>query len=141
MYNNKFLISEVERERILNLHKHLINEQRPDRSGYYQSLKGTNYGETEGEISHNMFKDLGIGELSSEVKSQSSVGCRPETNPDIINQDFKLEYPNDRNYRYLKIGEEWYAKNIKNNKVFNLTKCGYTETINKLNSQFNSNED
>jgi len=141
MSNKKFLIYEDEKERILYLHKSLISEQ-PDRSSYRGSLTGTDRGEIEGEISYDLFNDLGIGELSSEVKVQSSMRCSPETNSEIINRDFNLEYPNDINYRYLKIGEEWFAKNIKNNKVFNLTKCGYNSSIDLLNKQFpNVNQD
>jgi hypothetical protein len=47
-----------------------------------------------------------------------------------------LTYPGDRNYRYLKIGNDWFAKNINNKKVFNITKCGYTSSVEKLNKEF-----
>jgi len=37
--------------------------------------------------------------------------------------------PGDKNYVYGKVGEEWFAQNIKNKKIFNLTKCNYTKSI------------
>jgi hypothetical protein len=40
--------------------------------------------------------------------------------------------PGDKNYIYGKVGEEWFAQNIKNKKIFNLTKCNYTTSIAKL---------
>jgi hypothetical protein len=49
-----------------------------------------------------------------------------------------LKYPNDRNYRYKKIGGDWFAKNINNKKVFNITKCRYTTSVEKLNKEFPS---
>jgi hypothetical protein len=40
--------------------------------------------------------------------------------------------PGDKNYIYGKVGEEWFAQNVKNKKIFNLTKCNYTTSITKL---------
>ena len=40
--------------------------------------------------------------------------------------------PNDKNYIYGKVGEEWFAQNVKNKKIFNLTKCNYTTSIANL---------
>jgi hypothetical protein len=40
--------------------------------------------------------------------------------------------PGDKNYIYGKVGEEWFAQNVKNKKIFNLTKCNYTTSIAKL---------
>jgi hypothetical protein len=54
------------------------------------------------------------------------------------NENSLLKYPNDRNYRYKKIGGDWFAKNINNKKVFNITKCGYTTSVEKLNKEFPS---
>ena len=50
--------------------------------------------------------------------------------------DFKYKYPGDRNYRYGVKGTDWYAKNINNQKVFNITKDGFTSSVDKLNTQF-----
>ncbi len=43
-----------------------------------------------------------------------------------------IKNPGDKNYIYGKVGEEWFAQNVKNNKIFNLTKCNYTTSIAKL---------
>jgi hypothetical protein len=40
--------------------------------------------------------------------------------------------PGDKNYIYGKVGEEWFAQNVKNKKIFNLTKCNYTKSISTL---------
>lgn len=50
--------------------------------------------------------------------------------------DFKYKYPGDKNYRYGVKGTDWYAKNINNQKVFNITKDGFTSSVDKLNTQF-----
>ena len=50
--------------------------------------------------------------------------------------DFKYKYPGDRNYRYGVKGTDWYAKNITNKNVFNLTKDGFTKPVENLNRQF-----
>lgn len=43
-----------------------------------------------------------------------------------------IKNPGDKNYIYGKVGEEWFAQNVKNKKIFNLTKCNYTKSIAKL---------
>lgn len=50
--------------------------------------------------------------------------------------DFKYKYPGDKNYRYGVKGTDWYAKNITNQKIFNITKDGFTSSVDKLNVQF-----
>lgn len=50
--------------------------------------------------------------------------------------DFKYKYPGDKNYRYGVKGTDWYVKNINNQKVFNITKDGFTSSVDKLNTQF-----
>ena len=50
--------------------------------------------------------------------------------------NFKYKYPNDRNYEYGVKNNEWYAKNINNEKVFNISKDGFTSSVNYLNAQF-----
>lgn len=50
--------------------------------------------------------------------------------------DFKYKYPGDKNYRYGVKGTDWYAKNINNQKVFNITKDGFTSSVENLNRQF-----
>lgn len=43
-----------------------------------------------------------------------------------------IKNPGDKNYIYGKVGEEWFAQNVTNKKIFNLTKCNYTKSIAKL---------
>ena len=133
----KFIVNEEEKNRILNLHKKLISEQ--------QSV------EKEGEVSASFFEENKIGDYSEEttpaetpastaVGSSSKPKCPPITDTEITKQfeddNSLLKYPNDKNYRYKKIGEDWFAKNINNKKVFNITKCGYTSSVEKLNKEF-----
>jgi hypothetical protein len=66
----------------------------------------------------------------------------PRTRGTILNQqdyegiNFKYKYPGDRNYIYGVKANEWYAKNITNNRVFNISKDGFTSSVNNLNAQF-----
>jgi hypothetical protein len=50
--------------------------------------------------------------------------------------NFNYRYPGDKNYRYGVKANEWYAKNITNNRVFNISKDGFTSSVNYLNAQF-----
>ena len=134
----KFIVNEEEKNRILNLHKKLISEQ--------QSV------ETEGEVSASFFEQNKIGDYSEEITSaettttptadtsNSKPKCLPITDIEITKQfeddNSLLKYPNDKNYKYKKIGEDWFAKSINNKKVFNITKCGYTSSVEKLNKEF-----
>lgn len=84
------------------------------------------------------------GKLPDEMQSTpitpSGQKCPPITDSTITKQfedeSSLLKYPYDRNYRYKKIGGDWFAKNIINKKVFNITKCGYTTSVEKLNKEF-----
>ena len=63
--------------------------------------------------------------------AQSNLNCVQPTEP-------THRFKNDRNYQYAKSGECWWAKNINNNKWFNLTKLVKTKpkfqsSIDKLN--------
>lgn len=79
-------------------------------------------------------------EMQSTPTTPSGQKCPPITDSAITKQfedeSSLLKYPNDRNYRYKKIGGDWFAKNIINKKVFNITKCGYTTSVEKLNKEF-----
>ena len=145
----KFILSEEEKNRIITLHKTAIMEQAQS--------------ETEGQVSLSFFENNKIYDEASETTVDTESGgsgtsgtagsagtsgkggtpkCPPITDTEITNQ-FKddnvlLKYPNDKNYRYKKIGEDWFAKNINNKKVFNITKCGYTSSVEKLNKEFPS---
>ena len=181
----KFIVTEEEKNRIISLHKKLINEQRlgvnPNKSYtplnvpqsdnsqsddtttsasddqsqsteinprrqydplFSSSSSGTDQKETEGEVSAGFFEENKIYEFPSEKIGSSSEGpnCPPETDTETIkkfeDETKLLTYPNDRKYRYLKIGNDWFAKNINNKKVFNISKCGYTISVDRLNQKF-----
>jgi hypothetical protein len=136
----KLIISEEERIEILKSHKKLISEQgqQPDRSGFYQTLGS--YSEVEGEMSEKFFEDMGIGSFSDEITSSNKPKCPPITDSSITVQfddDSKLlRYPNDTRYGYLKINDKWFAKNLTNKKVFNITDCGFENSVKLLDKQF-----
>ena len=57
--------------------------------------------------------------------------CSPlTTSPEGLT--LNITNPGDKNYIYGKVGQEWFAQNIKNKRIFNLTKCNYTTSIAKL---------
>jgi hypothetical protein len=158
----KFIVTEEEKHRIISLHKKLFNEQRkdidpnqtyeplnipsdPDEDPSTSTSTGTSTDpkETEGEVSTDFFEENKIYEFPSEKIGGSSSGgirCPAETDTETIkkfeDETKLLTYPGDKNYRYLKIGSDWFAKNINNKKVFNISKCGYTTSVDKLNQKF-----
>ena len=67
--------------------------------------------------------------------AQSNSNCVKPTEP-------THRYKNDRNYQYAKSGDCWWAKNINNNKWFNLTelvktKPNFQVSIDRLNDGTN----
>jgi len=96
------------------------------------------------EIQPDIIQPIGNvpDETQSNPTTSSGQKCIAITDSTITkqfeNENSLLKYPNDRNYRYKKIGGDWYAKNINNKKVFNITKCGYTASVEKLNKEFPS---
>jgi hypothetical protein len=68
---------------------------------------------------------------SSETKTKTKGKCLPLTTPPA-GLTLNITNPGDKNYIYGKVGEEWFAQNVKNKKIFNLTKCNYTTSITKL---------
>lgn len=126
----KFIVSEEEKIRIINLHKKLMLEQST---------------ETEGEVSASFFEANNIGSYPSEATTTSSSGCRVKPCPPVtdtnITQKFEDEanlkqYPGDTRWRYIKIENDWYAKRTDGNKVFNITQCECTSSVDKLNAEF-----
>lgn len=126
----KFIVSEEEKVRIINLHKKLMLEQST---------------ETEGEVSASFFEANNIGSYPSEATTTSSSGCRVKPCPPVtdtnITQKFEDEanlkqYPGDTRWRYIKIENDWYAKRTDGNKVFNITQCECTSSVDKLNAEF-----
>ena len=127
----KFIVTEDEKIRIINLYKKLIVEQSDK--------------EVEGEVSLVFFEKNKIYEFTCDENtgggsSSGPKNCSPETDSETIkkfeDETKLLTYPGDKNYRYLKIENDWFAKNINNKKVFNITKCGYTSSVEKLNKEF-----
>jgi hypothetical protein len=67
----------------------------------------------------------------TEKNSSTKGKCPPLTTPPA-GLTLNITNPGDKNYIYGKVGEEWFAQNVKNKKIFNLTKCNYTTSIAKL---------
>lgn len=144
----KFIVTEEEKNRIISLHKKLFSEQidtvntrgRMDTLNVIQEDESSS--ETEGQVSTDFFEENKIYDFPSEKIGGGSgrINCPPETDTETIkkfeDETKLLTYPGDKNYRYLKIGSDWFAKNINNKKVFNITKCGYTTSVDRLNQKF-----
>ena len=102
--------------------------------------------ETEGEVSSSFFETNNIGSYPSEATNRTSGGgCRVKPCPPVtdtnITQKFEddanlKQYPGDTRWRYIKIENDWYAKRIDGDKIFNITKCECTSSVDKLNVQF-----
>lgn len=60
----------------------------------------------------------------------------PLTSQDYSGIEFIYKYPNDKNYIYGVKDKDWYAKNTKNQKVFNISKDGFQSSVDKLNKEF-----
>jgi len=75
------------------------------------------------------------------VKSSDTQTTGTQTNSSTTTQPegFPFEYPGDKNYRYAHHQGKWWAKNIRNNKVFDLTlNQKFKSSIDNLNNQFAS---
>lgn len=71
----------------------------------------------------------------SVVKKQTPSGPIAVTDQKIIQSlKFEYNYPGDVNYIYAKLNGNWYGKNIKNNKIFDITK-NYPATAKNLDSK------
>jgi hypothetical protein len=97
-----------------------------------------------GLISEQLPPQQSSSNLPPQQSNANSGGgsSTPRTRGTILNpQDyeginFKYKYPGDRNYIYGVKGNDWYAKNITNNRVFNISKDGFTSSVDKLKAQF-----
>jgi hypothetical protein len=158
----KFILSEEEKNRIITLHRMAIMEQYQSETLGQVSLLffeknkinefpsettvDTESGGTSGTSGGSGTSGTAGSAGTSGTAGTSGGGGRPKCPPitDIeITKQFEddnalLKYPNDKNYRYKKIDKDWFAKNINNKKVFNISKCGYTESVDKLNKEFPS---
>lgn len=88
------------------------------------------YGINRGE-SMKGFLERKRTEKNSGTNVKTKGKCSPLTTPPA-GLTLNITNPGDKNYVYGKVGEEWFAQNIKNKKIFNLTKCNYTTSIAKL---------
>lgn len=70
-------------------------------------------------------------EKNSKTNVKTKGKCLPLKTPPA-GLTLNIKNPGDKNYIYGKVGEEWFAQNVKNKKIFNLTKCNYTTSIAKL---------
>jgi len=70
---------------------------------------------------------------SSTPQKKRGNSLKPEEYKGI---EFKYKYPNDKNYIYGVKGGDWYAKNVNNQKVFNISKDGFQSSVENLNKQF-----
>jgi hypothetical protein len=68
---------------------------------------------------------------NTDAKTKTNEKCLPLKTPPA-GLTLNIKNPGDKNYIYGKVGEEWFAQNVKNKKIFNLTKCNYTTSITKL---------
>jgi hypothetical protein len=68
---------------------------------------------------------------NTDDKTKTKGKCPPLTTPPA-GLTLNITNPGDKNYIYGKVGDEWFAQNVKNKKIFNLTKCNYTTSIAKL---------
>ena len=66
---------------------------------------------------------------NTDAKTKTKGKCPPLTTPPA-GLTLNITNPGDKNYIYGKVGDEWFAQNVKNKKIFNLTKC--TTSIAKL---------
>ena len=70
-------------------------------------------------------------EKNNKTNEKTKGKCLPLKTPPA-GLTLNIKNPGDKNYIYGKVGEEWFAQNVKNKKIFNLTKCNYTTSIAKL---------
>jgi hypothetical protein len=130
----KFLVTEDEKRRIINLHKKLIVEQSTT--------------EVRGEVSLNFFTGNSINELPDTPTpsvNRTTSGCKKRpctvvTDPSIKSKFDETaivkEYPGDNNWKYVKIENNWYAKKVDGGTIYNITECECESSINKLNLEF-----
>ena len=101
----------------------LIIEQRPTSGGVSV--------EKEDEI----ISSLTVPQIDNSQTTTKKKGT-PLSSNEYSGIEFKFKYPNDKNYIYGVKGGDWYAKNVNNQKVFNISKDGFQSSVDRLNKQF-----
>ena len=107
-------------------------EDKTNGQGTYTNINGVKSSGNwvDGKLNGKSFHDL--DEIKQSGTQTNSGDCKEPTAP-------THRYKNDRNYQYAKSGDCWWAKNITNNKWFNLTELVKTKpkvqsSIDKLNN-------
>jgi len=103
---------------------------RLDDVGKEIEMKKKHYGINRGESWQNALERKRT-EKNSGTNVKTKGKCSPLTTPPA-GLTLNITNPGDKNYIYGKVGDEWFAQNVKNKKIFNLTKCNYTTSITKL---------
>ena len=106
-------------------------EDKINGQGTYTNINGVKSSGNwvDGKLNGKGFNDL--DEIKQSGAQNNSGDCEQPTEP-------TYRYKNDKNYRYAKSGDCWWAKNINNNKWINLTELVKTKpkiqsSIDKLN--------
>lgn len=103
---------------------------RLDDVGKEIEMKKKHYGINRGESWQNALERKRT-EKNNGTNVKTKGKCSPLTTPPA-GLTLNITNPGDKNYIYGKVGDEWFAQNVKNKKIFNLTKCNYTTSITKL---------
>ena len=115
---------------------------------YIDSSNKSIYGTWECQSDGNVFIKTDDGEQFSTKNNkwvkQPSTSSQPKPrkrgtplkSEEYVDVEFKYNYPGDKSYTYGVKGGNWYAKNVNNQKVFNISKDGFQSSVDKLNKQF-----
>lgn len=77
-----------------------------------------------------------VDQPSNTVQTQTKPKGNPLKPEDYSGIEFVYKYPNDKNYIYGVKDNDWYAKNINNRKVFNISKDEFQYSVDELNKKF-----
>lgn len=77
-----------------------------------------------------------VEQLTTSSQTTQRRRGTPLTDNEYEGVEFKFKNPGDKNYIYGFKEGDWYAKNINNKKVFNITQDGYQKSVDILNTQF-----
>jgi hypothetical protein len=101
----------------------LIIEQRPTSGGVSM------------EKEDETISSLTVPQIDNSQTTVKKKGT-PLSSNEYTGIEFKFKYPNDKNYIYGIKNGDWYAKNVNNQKVFNISKDGFKSSVDNLNRQF-----
>jgi hypothetical protein len=101
----------------------LIIEQRPTSGGVSM------------EKEDETISSLTVPQIDNSQTTVKKKGT-PLSSNEYTGIEFKFKYPNDKNYIYGIKNGDWYAKNVNNQKVFNISKDGFQSSVDNLNRHF-----